>query len=116
MRNRGFFDEVREPRAWLRTALVRLAVSRLRRRAIWERIRPRPVEEIRDADAADAIDLRRALLSLSAAERAAIVMHHYYDMPYTECAQALGMRADSVGKLLTRARRSLARRLTADTT
>lgn len=110
MRQRGFFDDVREPRAWLRTALVRLAISRLRRRTVWERIRPRQGAGITDPDP-ECVDLRRALLALPAQQRAAIVLHHYHGAGYREVAEALGMEASSIGKLLTRARRALRERL-----
>lgn len=106
MRQRHFFDEVREPRAWLRTALARLAISRLRRRSVWERVRPRQVPEISDHDP-ESIDLRRALLGLPAPQRAAIVLHHYHGADHAEVAEALGMEPSSIGKLLTRARRAL---------
>src|SRR5438093_12650158 len=41
MRSRNFFDEVREPVAWLRTVCARQALGRLRRRRVWARIRVR---------------------------------------------------------------------------
>ncbi|MGH2451789.1 MAG: RNA polymerase sigma factor [Candidatus Limnocylindria bacterium] len=106
MRQQRFFDEVREPRAWLRTALARLAISRLRRRSVWERIRPPHAPEISDPDPG-CLDLRRALLALSAPQRAAIVLHHYHGAGYGEVAEALGLEPSSIGKLLTRARRAL---------
>ena len=106
MRQRQFFEDVREPRAWLRTALARLAISRMRRRAVWERIRPRRVPAISDPDP-ECIDLRRALLLLPPSQRTAIVLHHYQGASYAEVAEALNMETSSVGKLLTRARRAL---------
>lgn len=111
LRTPRFFANVREPRAWLRTTLVHLAVSRLRRHAVWERIRPRRATFVEGPDA-ETVDLRRALLRLRPEERAAIVMYHYYGAPYTEIAIALGAQPASIGKLLTRARRSLAASLT----
>jgi RNA polymerase sigma-70 factor, ECF subfamily len=106
MRQRQFFEDVREPRAWLRTALARLAISRMRRRAVWERIRPRSVPAISDPDP-ECIDLRRALRLLPHSQRTAIVLHHYQGASYAEVADALGIETSSVGKLLTRARRAL---------
>ena len=111
LRTPKFFENVREPRAWLRTTLVHLAVSRLRRHAVWERIRPRRDSFVEGPDA-ETVDLRRALLRLRPEERAAIVMHHYYGAPYAEIALALGVQVATIGKLLTRARRSLAALLT----
>lgn len=115
MRKQRFFDEVREPRAWLRTALARLAVSRLRRRSVWERIRPRHAPEIGDPDP-ECLDLRRALLVLPAPQRAAIVLHHYHGADYAEVADALGMEPSGIGKLLTRARSALRDELREETT
>ena len=85
MRQPRFFDDVREPRAWLRTALARLAMSRLRRRGVWDRIRPRRAPAISDPDP-ECIDLRRALLLLPPPQRAAIVSHRYHDASYAEVA------------------------------
>lgn len=106
MRQPRFFEEVREPLAWLRATQARLGISRLRRRAIWERIRPRQPEEISDHDPVN-VDLRRALVALPAQQRAAVVLHHYHGADYADVAEALGIAASSVGPLLSRARRAL---------
>lgn len=112
MRQRRFFEQTREPCAWLRTVVVRLAISRLRRRALWQRLRPTSIE-IAEPDPA-LLDLRRAILRLPPKQRAAVVMHYFYDADYDEIARALALNASSVGKLLTRSRRAMGQELEPD--
>lgn len=109
MREDGFFEHVREPGGWLHTAVVRLAVSRLRRRAVWDRVRaflhrspePSTVE----------LDLRSALRRLPPTQRGAIVLRYYFDASHEEIAKALGLRESSVGRILARGRERLRKEL-----
>ena len=101
-----FREAVESPIAWLRTTTVRLAVDRLRRRALWERVRHLVVPWT-STDARSS-ELREALGCLPAKQRAALVMRYYNDAPYAEIAAAVGIRPESVGPLLTRAKRALA--------
>jgi RNA polymerase sigma-70 factor (ECF subfamily) len=55
--------------------------------------------------------VRRALASLPARRRAAIVLRHYEDLSYQEIAQVLGISSKAVDSLLQRARRSLRSKL-----
>ena len=108
MRERHFFDLVREPAAWLRTVTVRLSVSRLRRRNVLERIHlraPAPSNGVPDPE------LHEALRSLSTSQRGAIVLRYFFGSDYAEIARALGMSEKSVGATLTRARAALRREL-----
>lgn len=106
VREPRFFEEVREPSAWLRTAVSRRAISRLRRRQVWGRLLPGLYEPPREYDDA-VVDLRRALEALPAQQRAAVVLRYYADADYDEIARAIGVEASSVGPILTRARSKL---------
>ena len=108
MRQERFFDTVEQPVAWLRTVTVRLAVSRLRRRAVWERVRlrvPAPSDGMPDRELYDA--LRR----LPPIQRGALVLRYFFDADYREIARTLGLRESSVGRTLTRARDALRKEL-----
>ncbi|MGH2499282.1 MAG: RNA polymerase sigma factor [Candidatus Limnocylindria bacterium] len=106
MRQPHFFATVKCPEAWLRTAVVRLAVSRIRRRGLWARVR----ERLQPASApahSEALDLKMALPRLSERQRGAIVMRYFHGASYDDIADALGVSADTVGSLLSRAREAL---------
>jgi RNA polymerase sigma-70 factor (ECF subfamily) len=103
-----FFQTVKEPSAWLRTVVVRSAVSRLRRRRVWERLRLRlPVSEGRLPDP----DLHAAITMLPAKQRAAIILLYFFGASYPEIADTLRVSDKSVGQMLTRAREALRREL-----
>jgi RNA polymerase sigma-70 factor (ECF subfamily) len=106
MREPKFLEEVREPAAWLRTAVSRRAISRARRRTVLSRILPRLHEPAREYDEAVA-DLRQALRSLPPQQRAAVVLRYYADADYDEIAHAIDVEPSSVGPILTRARSKL---------
>jgi RNA polymerase sigma-70 factor (ECF subfamily) len=111
MRNRGFFDEVREPLAWLRTATARRALGRLRRRRLWEQLRVRlPAHE--SVEPWERAALAMALAGLMPRDRVALVLRYYQDATYDEIAESLGIAASSVGPLLTRARAKIREALT----
>jgi RNA polymerase sigma-70 factor (ECF subfamily) len=103
MREANFFDQVREPIAWLRTVAARRAFGRLRRRKLWERLRLRlPAED--SLEPWERADLALALNDLAVRDRVAMVMRYYLDASYEEIAAATGTAASSVGPILTRAR------------
>jgi RNA polymerase sigma-70 factor (ECF subfamily) len=101
---------------WLHGVVLNLCHDRLRRR----RRRPeRPTEALPDTpDPAPGADralemgeasrsLRAALAELPERQRAAILLHHYQEMPQTEGARALGVSVDAFESLLARGRRAL---------
>lgn len=108
---------VREPRAFLLTAVTRTALNTVRTRS---RLReeyvgpwlPEPVSTDADADpgraAEIADDVSLALLvvleSLSPLERAAFVLHDVFAAPYSEIAETLERSETSVRQLVSRAR------------
>lgn len=108
MRQADFFQEVAEPRAWLRTVVVRLAVSRLRRRAVWERVRGLLSPP---SDGVPALELRVALRRLPPRQRGAIVLRYWFGADTQEIAAATGLRPGSVARTLARAREALRREL-----
>jgi RNA polymerase sigma factor (sigma-70 family) len=103
MRQPHFFDDVRDPFLWLRRVMIHMAISRLRRRVVWEHVRRLvvPGETARDPDIAI------ALHRLPATQRAAIVLRYYLRENYAEIARTLGLSEASVGKTLSRARTTL---------
>ncbi|TMC48934.1 MAG: sigma-70 family RNA polymerase sigma factor [Chloroflexi bacterium] len=108
MRTEHFFDEVREPFPWLRQVVVRLALSRLRRRALWERARL-----LLDGHQASAYpDIAWALRRLAPTQRGAVVLRYYFRADYAEIAETLGLSQASVAKTLARAKAALRRDLT----
>ena len=108
MHDARFFEDIREPRAWLRTTLVRLAVSRLRRRALWDRVRLL----VRPSDPPERDpDLRSAIAKLPPNQRGAIVLRYYFGADTREIARSLALAESSVPTLLTRARAALAKEL-----
>ncbi|GAA1485503.1 RNA polymerase sigma factor SigJ [Brachybacterium fresconis] len=108
---------VREPRAFLLTAVTRTALNTVRTRS---RLReeyvgpwlPEPVSTDADADpgraAEIADDVSLALLvvleSLSPLERAAFVLHEVFAAPYAEIAETLERSEAAVRQLVRRAR------------
>jgi RNA polymerase sigma-70 factor (ECF subfamily) len=103
MRQRDFFNDVREPLAWLRTATARRALDRLRRRRLWQRLRVRlPSPE--NVELWERAALALALDSLAPRDRVALILRYYEDASYEEIADSLRISAASVGPLLTRAR------------
>ena len=111
MRNQSFFDEVREPIAWLRTVCARQALGRLRRRRVWERLRIRLAADDR-SEPWERAELAIALRALSPRDRVALVLRYYEDASYEEIGTALGIATASVGPLLSRARAKVREALT----
>jgi RNA polymerase sigma factor (sigma-70 family) len=111
MREPAFFERVRDPHAWLRTVATRAALGRLRRRALWDKARSFIGRSDHAQDPRQA-DLASALERLPPKQRAAIVLRYYHSAPYAEIASAIGVDAESVGPLLSRARAALRELLT----
>ncbi len=93
-------------RAWAYRIVQHAAVSLGRRR--------RPTESLdterhvtRESDAADRIDLERALGALPIEQRAVVVLHYYGGLTSEEIAGASGVKASTVRFRLMLARRSL---------
>lgn len=95
------------PEAWVQRVAVNLALSARRRRRLVPRLRAH-VENpaVPEPDVPDS-ELQRALLSLTPAQRAAIVLRYYADRSVEETAQALGKRAGTVRALTSQGLRRL---------
>ena len=113
--------EVRDPRAYLvrivtRQALNRLrTVSRRREDYVGEWL-PEPL--LTSPDVADDVELAESvsiamltiLETLSPTERAVLVLHEVFDVPYDEIAEAVGKTAAAVRQIAHRAREHVAAR------
>jgi RNA polymerase sigma factor (sigma-70 family) len=94
---------LRSPRAWLRKVGSNLAYNRFRddaRREERERRAETPVESRLE----DVVDVRAALETLDARDRAVLLLRHA-GFAYAEIAEVVGLRASSVGTTLARAQR-----------
>ncbi len=94
------------PDAWVRRVAIRMAVRHLkreRRRTVLERDRDEPILQ----GPVD-VDLLRAVGTLPAAQRVAVVLFYFEDRPIAEIVDMLGSSAGAVKMSLQRARRRLA--------
>jgi len=106
------FVHIREPDAfwsYLRRAVVNLANSHFRRRAI-ERLhlseQSKP-EAIIETDLDDRLALRGAILHLPLRQRTALVLRFYEDLPEREIAELMKCRTGAVKQLVFRAMQTL---------
>jgi RNA polymerase sigma-70 factor (ECF subfamily) len=94
-----------QPGAWVRRVAIRLAGRRRARRAAERGLidkAPNPGASLPD------LDVRRALLKLPPAQRAAVILHYYEDRTVAEAAAVLGVSDGTVKTALHRARGRLA--------
>lgn len=115
----GSWDRVEDPArraAYLRSIVMNLARSRLRRRLVARRHRPAPEPDGSAAD--DAVLLRddrrqviEALQSLPARQRQCLVLRYYAELDEGEIAETLGISRGTVKSSTHRAMRTLERRL-----
>lgn len=95
------------PGAWVRRVAIRDAVRAAKR----ARARPSFDSRAERTDVDIVIDVRAAVASLPAAQRAAVVLYYLHDLPVSEVAQALGCSQGTAKTHLSRARQTLAIRL-----
>ena len=93
------WDEVADPGAYLRRAVVNRAIGILRRRTVADRHVPDPPPEEQPTHL---VELRDLLLLLPERQRAAIVLRFVEDIPDREIAVALGCREATVRSLVAR--------------
>jgi RNA polymerase sigma factor (sigma-70 family) len=98
------FDSVDNPGGFLRTAVVRLAIS-WRRRDLRERMHLATVDEPEATGEMVVDETWDALTALSPERRAALVLRFYEDLSHEEIAAAMGCR---VATARTRVHRALA--------
>ena len=97
------WPSVKEPVAYLRTAVVNRCRSWGRRQQLERERRPRPTEPQQLV----ADELWDALAKLPERQRAAVVLRFYEDLPDAEIAAVLGCRATTVRTSIHRALRTL---------
>jgi RNA polymerase sigma-70 factor (ECF subfamily) len=113
-------DEIRDLRAWLTTAVSRLALdalrsARVRRERYVGPWLPEPLVADLDADPADRVTLDESvsmallvvLETLSAAERVAFVLHDVFGYPFDDVAEVLGVSPEAARQQASRARRQV---------
>jgi len=111
------------PDAALRTYLLRIARNlcidhlRKKRPAYMDRLPEKespgnPLEHVEQADSM--VRLMRAVESLPANQRDAVLLYHDQDLNYAEIAEAMGLTVSAVESLLVRARRTLRKHLSDD--
>jgi RNA polymerase sigma-70 factor (ECF subfamily) len=116
-------EQIASPRAFVATVTTRLAINELRSaRARRERYvgewLPEPIltdgtdDPARHAEMADSLSLAMLVMleSLSAEQRAVLLLHDVFDYPYSEIAAIIGKKEGNVRQLATRARRHVEQR------
>ena len=111
----GSWRGLREPdkaEAYLRTAVVNLSRSRLRRRQVAAKHRPEPPPDVASAESAamrsaqrDAVV--RALQQLPRRQREAVVLRYYGDLSEAQTASAMGCSVGAVKSHTSRAMAAL---------
>jgi RNA polymerase sigma-70 factor (sigma-E family) len=81
---------------YLRTTVVNLSRTTLRRRLLELRHQHPSGQEEHDADPVARLDITRALAGLPAGKRACVVLRHLVDLSVEETAAVLGISAGSV--------------------
>lgn len=115
------WDRVRDPAAqpaYLRSIVMNLARSSLRRRLVARRHRPAPAPDAAPAEdhavlREDQAEVLAAVRLLPGRQRACIVLRFYEDMTEAQIAQTLGISPGSVKTHLHRAMQALTTRLEA---
>jgi RNA polymerase sigma-70 factor, ECF subfamily len=95
------------PGAWVRRVAIRDAVRAAKR----ARARPSFDSPAERTDIDTVIDVRAAVASLPAAQRAAVVLYYLHDLSVSDVARTLGCSQGTAKTHLSRARQTLAIRL-----
>ncbi len=111
----GSGSEIRQPRTWLYTVAANICRNSLKRQAhyrdvVIKEVQPQLIQESVEADLIrrERIELmKKAIASLPERDRTLLML--YQDrLPYAEMADVIGVKAGSVGTLLSRAIEKLA--------
>jgi RNA polymerase sigma factor (sigma-70 family) len=95
----GTVGRMDRPDSWVQRVVVNLALSAGRRGGLVPRLRSRIVETASPPPEAPDPELRRALLSLTPAQRAVIVLRFYADRSVADVADDLGKQPGTVRAL-----------------
>jgi RNA polymerase sigma-70 factor (ECF subfamily) len=98
---------VRDPAAWTWRAAFRIAAGSLKTRRASAMLSGPPVESGGQLDSYADPDLLAALRQLPDAQRAAVILYYYADLPVREIASRLGSNGLAVRANLSRGRRRL---------
>ncbi|MDN4472080.1 sigma-70 family RNA polymerase sigma factor [Demequina zhanjiangensis] len=105
---------VQAAEAYVRAAMRTLHLDRVRREARWRRVAPGLVAAEVGPDHAEALAdedaFRRALASLTAQERTAVVLRYYDDLTVAATAAAMGLADGTVKRYLSNALAKLGER------
>lgn len=122
-RHLGSYDPGRPFSSWLFSIASHYCIDRLRRRRIdWLPLKEEIAEPVRLASAspnpeAVATDrdrqdwIQELMNTLSPTDRAALILHYWYDFSYKEIAEVLDLTVSAVKSRLYRARRALAEQM-----
>ena len=104
--------EVDKAEAYLRTAVVNLSRSRLRRKQVAQKHQPTPMTDAASAETLAMDHARRdavlaALRELPQRQREAVVLRYYGDLSEAQTAEAMGCSVGSVKSHTSRAMQSL---------
>jgi RNA polymerase sigma-70 factor (ECF subfamily) len=117
------YDPLRSFPTWLLSIGAHHCIDQLRRRRYQlislDAVRRRPAgRDSQPENLAEGAEsqksLQAELTKLGSYERAAIVMHYWYDLSYQEIGEALGLSVSAVKSRMHRARRDLAARAEAE--
>ncbi len=111
----GSWRGLRDPgkgEAYLRTAVVNLSRSRLRRRQVVAKHRPDPLPDMASAEVGAMAHVQRdlvlaALQQLPRRQREAVVLRYYADLTEAQTAEAMGCGVGSVKSHTSRAMQAL---------
>jgi RNA polymerase sigma-70 factor (ECF subfamily) len=92
---------VRDPAAWAWRSAFRISAGALKARAAGDLVLPAPAEHV---DAHSDPDLLAALRQLPEAQRAAVILFYYADLPIRDIAARLGTNSLAVRANLSRGR------------
>lgn len=101
-----------DPAAWVRRVAWNLATSRWRRTRTATQFARRQREEHVAAPSPDRVTLARALSTLPAQQRRAVILHYLADLPISDIARQEGVAEGTVKSWLHRGRAALAAQLT----
>jgi RNA polymerase sigma-70 factor (ECF subfamily) len=117
------YDPQRPFSTWLFSIASHYCIDRIRRRRIdWLPLEEEIAEPIRLASASPNPEsvvterdreawVQQLMSTLSPTDRAALTLHYWYDAPYKEIADVLGLTVSAVKSRLFRARRALAEQM-----
>jgi len=100
-----------EPGAWVRKVAWNLATSRFRRQRTAKKFWRAEREEHVDGPSPDRVALTRALATIPAQQRRAVVLHYMAHLSVAEIAEQEGVAEGTVKSWLSRGRTALGRQL-----